>query len=194
MASDRPIYDQGVYTVKTKESIKPLSYMLQINAHENCKVCGDKPNVTKHEERINLENDIFGLQRKTTRDPSTQYKMNPLIAKTLNYVPPYLCERSLNHSSFINNTDTNNKYMEDLRKTSVPTIEIFEDLENLEGFGKSSKSKGGSKNTPKAASKNTPRAASPGGPMGTSLGSASGLSPNCNRQNCSRMCCKNFYG
>ena len=130
MASDRPIYDQGVYTVKTKESIKPLSYMLQINAHENCKVCGDKPNVTKHDERINLENDIFGLQRKITRDPSTQYKMNPLIAKTLNYVPPYLCERSLNHSSFINNTDTNNKYMEDLKKSNAPNIEKIESFTN----------------------------------------------------------------
>lgn len=124
MASDRSIYDQGVYTVKTKESVKPLSYMLQINAHENCEVCsvGVKPNVSKHEERVNLENDIFGLERKVSRDPKTQYQMNPLIAKTLNYIPPYLCERSLNHPTFINNTDTNNKYMEDLKKTSVPAV------------------------------------------------------------------------
>ena len=123
MASDRPIYDQGVYMIKTKESSKPLSYMLQINAHENCQMCGVKPNVSKHEERVSLENDILGIERKVSRDPLTQYQMNPLIAKTLNYTPPYLCERSLNHPTFINNTDVNNKYMEDLKKKTVSTID-----------------------------------------------------------------------
>lgn len=122
MASDRSIYDQGVYTIKTKESSKPLSYMLQINAYENCQACGATPNVSKHDERVNLENDILGIQRKVSRDPLTQYQMNPLIAKTLNYTPPYLCERSLNHPTFINNTNVNNKYMEDLKKTSVTSM------------------------------------------------------------------------
>lgn len=122
MASDRTIYDQGVYTVKTKESVKPLSYMLQINAHENCVVCGDKPNVSKHEERVDLENDLFGINRKTTRDPKTQYKMDPNIAKSLNYSPPYLCERNLVDPSFMNTTNTN-QYMEDLKKTSPQNME-----------------------------------------------------------------------
>jgi len=45
MASDRSMYDMGVYNIKTEESSKPLSYMFTINAHENCMVCGDKPNV-----------------------------------------------------------------------------------------------------------------------------------------------------
>ena len=121
MASDRSIYDQGVYMVKTKESVKPLSYMLQINAHESCKVCGDRPNVSIHEERVNLENDILGIQRKVSRDPKTQYQMNPNIAASLNYVPPYLCERNITDPSFINSTNTN-KYMDDLKKTSPPKM------------------------------------------------------------------------
>ena len=129
MASDRPIYDQGVYTVKTKESVKPLSYMLQINAHENCEVCGTKPNVTKHNERVEVESDLFGIVRKTSRDPKTQYQMDPKIAKELNYTPPYLCERSLNHPSFVNNTDTNNKYMEDLKKASVPSVSEMDSID-----------------------------------------------------------------
>lgn len=128
MASDRTIYDQGVYTVKTKESAKPLSYILQINAHENCTVCGDKPNVSKHDERINLENDLFGLVRKTTRDPKTQYQMDPKIAQTLNYSPPYLCERSLVDPSFVNTTNTN-KYMDDLKKTGPPKVSEMDSLD-----------------------------------------------------------------
>ena len=127
MASDRSIYDQGVYMVKTKESVKPLSYMLQINAHESCNVCGDKPNVSIHEERINLENDILGIQRKVSRDPSTQYQMNPNIAASLNYVPPYLCERNITDPSFINSTNTN-KYMDDLKKTSVPKMNEMDSI------------------------------------------------------------------
>jgi hypothetical protein len=120
MASDRPIYDQGVYMIKTKESIKPLSYMLQVNAHENSQTCGPTPNVTKHDERVTLENDLFGLNRKKTRDPKTQYQKDPEIAKTLNYTAPYLCERNISDPSFVNTTNTN-KYMEDLKKSSPLT-------------------------------------------------------------------------
>jgi len=120
MSSDRSIYDQGAYLVKTKESAKPLSYMLQINAHENCIKCGDMPNVSVHEERVNLENDILGLTRKLSKDPKEKYQMNPKIAATLNYSPPYLCERTITDPSFINNTNPN-QYMEDLKKVSFKT-------------------------------------------------------------------------
>jgi hypothetical protein len=117
MASDRSIYDQGAYLNKTKESIKPLSYMLQVSSFENCEKCGDKPNVTKHAERVELENDLFGINRKLSQDPKQKYQMDPKIAKTLNYNPPYLCERNITHPSFISTVNTN-KYMEDLRKLS----------------------------------------------------------------------------
>ena len=117
MASDRGIYDQGAYLIKTKESIKPLSYMLQINAYENCIPCGITPNVSVHNERIELENDLFGLTRKLSKDPKEKYQYDPTIAKTLNYVPPYLCERSLTDKSFISNNNAN-QYMEDLRKSN----------------------------------------------------------------------------
>jgi len=118
MQSDRNIYDQEAYMIKTKESNKPLSYMLMINAHENCMMCGDVPNVSVHTDRVNLENDILGLTRKLTKDPKKEYQMDPAIAKTLNYVPPYLCERSISDPSFVNQTNTN-QYMEQLKKTRV---------------------------------------------------------------------------
>ena len=117
---DRSTYDQGSFLVKTKESIKPLAYVLNIEAHENCTICGDKPNVTVHQERVNLENDLFGLTRKLSKDPRTKYQKSDVIAQTLNYSPPYLCERTLNAPSFIDQSK-NNKYMEDLRKLYAPT-------------------------------------------------------------------------
>lgn len=112
---DRSIYDQGSFLVKTKESIKPLSYMFEITAHENCNICGDKPNVTVHQERVNVENDLFGLTRKLSKDPRTKYQKSDMIAVELNYSPPYLCERTLNDPTFLDQSK-NNKYMDDLRK------------------------------------------------------------------------------
>lgn len=115
---DRSAYDQGSFLVKTKESIKPLAYVFNIGAHENCTICGDKPNVTVHQERVNLENDLFGLTRKLSKDPRTKYQKSDVIAQALNYNPPYLCERALTDPTFIDQS-TNNKYMEDLRKLSI---------------------------------------------------------------------------
>ncbi len=119
MASDRSIYDQGFYLQKTSESSKPLAYMLQVDSRENCIPCGDTPNVSKHEERVNLESDLLGITRKLSKDPKSKYQMNPKIADTLkNYNPPYLCERNLSHPSFVNQSNPN-KYMEDLRKGTI---------------------------------------------------------------------------
>ncbi len=122
MASDRSTYDQGSFLVKTKESIKPLAYMLEIQAHENCTPCGDKPNVSVHEERVNLENDILGLTRKLSKDPKQKYQKNEKIADVLNYNPPYLCERYIRDSTF-RDQNTGNKYMDDLKKMNFPTMQ-----------------------------------------------------------------------
>jgi len=125
MASDRSLYDMGVYNIRTSESTKPLSYMMTINAHENCITCGDKPNVSVHKERVNLENDILGLTRKSTKDPKEKYQYNPKIAETLNYTPPYLCERDITDPSFINPIN-NTKYMETLKSMPVQNLtQIF---------------------------------------------------------------------
>jgi hypothetical protein len=119
MASDRSTYDQGSFLVKTKESIKPLAYVLEIQAHENCTPCGDKPNVSVHEERVNLENDILGITRKLSKDPKQKYQKNDKIADVLNYNPPYLCERYILDPSF-RDQNTGNKYMEQLKKAPGP--------------------------------------------------------------------------
>jgi hypothetical protein len=120
MASDRSTYDQGSFLVKTKESIKPLAYILDIGAYENCTPCGDKPNVSVHEERVNLENDILGINRKLSKDPKQKYQKNDKIADVLNYNPPYLCERYIIDPTF-RDQNTGNKYMDDLKKTTVST-------------------------------------------------------------------------
>lgn len=115
MASDRSLYDQGAFLIKTKDSVKPLAYMLEITAHENCVPCGDKPNVSVHQDRINLENDLFGITRKLSKDPHTKYQKSDKIAETLNYNPPYLCERLLKDPSFVDQL-ANNNYMDNLKQ------------------------------------------------------------------------------
>jgi hypothetical protein len=118
MASDRSLYDQGSFMWKTKESIKPLSYVLEIQAHENCTKCGTQPNVTVHEQRVNLESDLFGINRKLSKDPRSKYQKSDKIADVLNYSPPYLCERNITSPGFVDTT-TGNKYMDDLKKSIV---------------------------------------------------------------------------
>ena len=142
MSSDRPNNDMGSYNIKTKESNKPLDYMFMINAHENCTTCGDQPNVSVHLDRVNLENDLFGLNRKLSRDPKEKYQFDPTIAKTLNYNPPYLCERYITDPSFINPTNKNS-YIEDLKKFSIKDIGSIENFNNnlIETFEKAAREK-----------------------------------------------------
>ena len=99
--SDRSIYDEGSYSQQIKQSNKPLGYMLNTGAHENCKECGDKPNVTNHSDRVNLESDLMGHNRKLSNDPAKQYQKSEKIADTLNYAPPFLCERNLTNNNGI---------------------------------------------------------------------------------------------
>jgi len=129
--SDRTIYDEGSYLQKTKESNKPLSYMLNTGAHESCKLCGPKPNVTNHGERVDLESDLLGHTRKLTTDPSKKYQKDENIASTLNYNPPFLCERNLQSDKFLSN-DTSNTYMEKLRGLEPKDVAVVgETSENM---------------------------------------------------------------
>ena len=116
MSSDRTIYDKGAYLTKTDESSRPLEWVLDINAQENCKVCGPKPNVSEHGNRVALESDLFGLDRKNSRDPNQKYQKSKKIADTLNYAPAWLCERNLKNKDFlVNDVNQPNAYMDDLR-------------------------------------------------------------------------------
>ena len=114
MSSDRSLYDKQSYLVKTDEASKPLQHTLDINRQEACVVCGDAPNVTNHAERVALENDLFGHNRKLSRDPSDQYQKNPRIANTLNYSVPYLCERNLSSPQF--RDQSSNDYIDELKR------------------------------------------------------------------------------
>ena len=119
MSSDRSLYDKASYLVKTDEASKPLEHTLDINRQESCIVCGDSPNVTNHADRVALETELLGHNRKLSRDPKDKYQKSPQIANTLNYSNPYLCERNLNNPQFIEQGN-GNKYMEDLKKGKTP--------------------------------------------------------------------------
>ena len=129
MSSDRTIYDKEAYLVKTSESNKPLKWMLDLNAYENCEVCGDKPNRSIHPNRVELESELFGLDRKLSRDPKQKYQKSDKIAKNLNYAPAFVCERNIKSKSFLTQ-DTSNQYMEDLKKMSPENNEKFSNHAN----------------------------------------------------------------
>jgi len=118
MSSDRSLYDKKSYLVKTDEASKPLLHTLDINRQESCTVCGDAPNVTNHAERVALETDLFGHNRKLSRDPKDKYQKNTRIANTLNYSVPFLCERNLNNPQF--RDQRGNDYIDELKKGISP--------------------------------------------------------------------------
>jgi hypothetical protein len=122
MSSDRTIYDKGAYLVKTEQSNKPLSWILDVNVHESCKACGDKPNVAVHSDRVGLESELFGLDRKLSRDPKEKHQKTDKL-ETLNYRPAWLCERNLENDKFLSNQpNESNKYMENLKTLSPENI------------------------------------------------------------------------
>ena len=115
MALTRPKTDECAFNTRTQESIKPLSYVLQIDAHENCEMCGDKPNAVNLIKRVDIESDLFGLNRTLSNNLCQSNNMVPLLVEeTKNYNPPFLCERNLSHPSFVSTANPNN-YMEKLR-------------------------------------------------------------------------------
>ena len=130
MSSDRTLYDQGAYLAKTAESSKPISWILDINANESCQSCGESPNVLEHAERIRRENDMFGLNRKLSKDPRDKYQKNEKIADASNFSPAYLCERNLKNKDFLNQ-NSGNDYMEELRKLSPSDIKPVDTSVNM---------------------------------------------------------------
>ena len=74
---------------------RPFELVTNTISAEACQICGDKPNVMNHGARIDVLNDLHNLVRKPQRgDLETQFQRGTPVMQT-NYVPPYLCERSL---------------------------------------------------------------------------------------------------
>ena len=114
--------EECAYDTRLKQSITPLSYVLQIDAQENCEICGDTPNAVKLDKRVEIESNLFGLNRTLSNNLCQSNKMIPtLTEETKNYNPPFLCERNLSHPSFVSTADPN-KYMENLRTSRPPTF------------------------------------------------------------------------
>ena len=116
MAQTNSKNDHMNYLNQTKESTRPLAYMLQVDAHEACQVCGNTPNAINHPIRIHAENELRGLTRKQSRYPGDKYQMGSnLDAITTNYGAPYVCERNLTDKTFIDQAN-HNEWMEKLAK------------------------------------------------------------------------------
>ena len=124
MSSDRTIYDKGAYLVKTEESNKPLIHQLDLVKHENCNVCEQsdgRKNVSNIGDRIDVESDLFGINRKLSRDPKEKFQFGDKT-KSLNYVPAWLCERELKDEKFLDNNNENSKFLQSMKKVSPNVV------------------------------------------------------------------------
>ena len=71
---DRTLYDEEVYVTDNLQRNKPLGYVLNTGAYENCAECNKLPTVTNHTDRVILENDLLGHNRRLSNDPKLKYQ------------------------------------------------------------------------------------------------------------------------
>lgn len=121
MSSDRTHYDEGAIRTAIKQSSQPLSWILDLNAHENTSLCGTTPNVSNHGERVDVESQLRNLDKPLSNDPSKKYQKGEQTTP-LNYVPPYLCERAINHPDFEQKITWRNDYEESIRNAKPEDI------------------------------------------------------------------------
>ena len=85
-----------------------------ISLHENKSTCGDKPNVSNHADRTNVESKLRNLDKPLSNDPSKKVQQGETLP-TLNYSPPYLCERAINHPDLKIKIKFYNEYQQSLK-------------------------------------------------------------------------------
>jgi hypothetical protein len=93
MSYNRLIYDNCAYTTEIKESTGPLEYFLYKGKYENTKKCptNDYSNIIEVEDRADVENELFGLNRTNTKCPTG--KFDPVADfKNPDLSPNKLCE------------------------------------------------------------------------------------------------------
>ena len=80
MSSNRLMYDDCSYNKSLKESVGPLSYLLNPMKYENCNKCRNElglvggTNVSNiRGNLVDLENDLFGITRLASDCPSNKY-------------------------------------------------------------------------------------------------------------------------
>lgn len=120
MSSDRTNNDKGAYEQKIDQVTKPLSWLFDINAHENCNICdrSENPNVIDHATRVGVESEIRNLDNKLTRDSTKKHQFGDKIPDTA-YSPAWLCERNLSsQNKDVKKAEEGKKYMDSLRNLS----------------------------------------------------------------------------
>nr|QFG74634.1 MAG: hypothetical protein [Megaviridae environmental sample] len=138
---DRTLYDEEVYVTDNIQRNKPLGYVLNTGAYENCAECNELPTVTNHVDRVILENDLLGHNRRLSNDPKLKYQprqqgnadnnidlVSNLTPGKLNFLPPYVCERNLDSEDFLPNKLRKN--VENLKNTTKYVEDKF--LEKLQ--------------------------------------------------------------
>ena len=126
MSSANLNYDPGALKAAIKQSQQGMSWIFDINAHENQSTCGDKPNVSEHGARTQVESLLRNLDKPLSNDPDKKFKPGDTDnIPQLNYSPPYLCERSLNHPDSKIKVPFYNEYQQKLRNGTAEELRLL---------------------------------------------------------------------
>jgi hypothetical protein len=129
MSSDNLNYDEGALRAAIKQSKMGMTWLLDINAHENKSTCGGTPNVTNHGERTDVESKLRNLDKPLSNDPSKKTQEGEQLP-TLDYSPPYLCERAINHPDLKVNIPFYTDYQNTLRTSNPNEVGVESNLNN----------------------------------------------------------------
>lgn len=128
MSSSRIDNDEGALRAAIKQSKKGMTWILDINAHENATTCGNQPNVSHHGDRTDVESKLRLLDKPLSNDPNEKTQEGEQLTQ-LNYSPPYLCERDLNHPSFKVQIPFYTPYQEELRSGDPSNVGLISPLD-----------------------------------------------------------------
>lgn len=99
MASNRLSYDNCAESQKTKTSVTPLDYSLYNPKWGLCSFCGKNENNRSElvfQDRVRIENDLIGIDRKATRCSTDKYQPPQTLDNIhTGFTPALVCERDV---------------------------------------------------------------------------------------------------
>ena len=123
MSSDNLNYDEGALRAAIKQSKMGMTWILDINAHENKSTCGGKPNVSNHGDHTDVESQLRNLDKPLSNDPSKKVQAGETLP-TLPHIAPFLCERAINHPKFEVNIPFYNEYQQQLINSNPDKVGV----------------------------------------------------------------------
>jgi len=93
MSFNRLTYDNCAYEKNVKESVGSLDYNIFTSKYENCQDCaiGNYPTILSHENRADVESELFNLTRPNSKCPGNKYNRDSQYNNP-DYTPPQLCQ------------------------------------------------------------------------------------------------------